>query len=486
MIRNILKDSIFYGISTTLNKFVVTLLIPLYTRIFSTEEFGTFDLIMSIISASIIILGLQIESGVARYYYETEEKGEIKDLLGTAIVIIIISSIIGLPIIILISQKYLTGYKGISWIFLLLAFLSVPFGIMHNLLLTLLRLQKKIISYSILSIGDVLIMAILAILLIFLFKTGLKSVFFAFLISKNLFTIIGLFMIKKTISLNFSINTSKKILFYSIPLIPAVLSNWAQNYANRFIILGFLTLSAVGIFGFAARIGSIVLLVDQGFKLAWDPYAIKVMEKEESKEIYPRVLRYYLLIMTLFCSIISLFSKEVVYIFGGQNYLRAIPIGGFIVFGYLWRGSVQIFGLGNLVCKKTYFNTLGFILGSSVNLIVLYLLIKKFSIMAAGISFLLGSFVIVLIIFIFAQRNYYIPYSYPRIVASGIITIVVLYLSNKINMLNSNILFSEIILKIFVLCILGIILSKIMFMRDDFIKIIGVITNLKLRLKENV
>lgn len=74
MLKRLGKDVIIYGIASNLSKFIGIFLIPIYTAYFSKEEYGSLDLISTIISFAAIFGMLQLESAIGRYYFEVEEK----------------------------------------------------------------------------------------------------------------------------------------------------------------------------------------------------------------------------------------------------------------------------------------------------------------------------------------------------------------------------------------------------------------------------
>ena len=78
----LLSDVIIYSISSFLSKGISFLLLPLYTRIFSTYEYGILD----ILSVSIVLLTLlvscQIEQGVARFFIDSKSH-EMKQAIAT-------------------------------------------------------------------------------------------------------------------------------------------------------------------------------------------------------------------------------------------------------------------------------------------------------------------------------------------------------------------------------------------------------------------
>ena len=69
----LIKNTMIFGVGTFSSKILVFLLMPLYTRILSTEEFGTVDLIIQTANFLLPIVSLGIAQSVIRFALEKNE-----------------------------------------------------------------------------------------------------------------------------------------------------------------------------------------------------------------------------------------------------------------------------------------------------------------------------------------------------------------------------------------------------------------------------
>ncbi|GAG98503.1 unnamed protein product, partial [marine sediment metagenome] len=72
------KELIIYGLGAVLLKFISFLLMPLYASRFSTEDFGVLTFLQIFATVVGWFLGLQIFSGMWRYYYELDGDDQTK------------------------------------------------------------------------------------------------------------------------------------------------------------------------------------------------------------------------------------------------------------------------------------------------------------------------------------------------------------------------------------------------------------------------
>ena len=72
------KDSISYGISSALQKFITVLLFPIYARVLTKADFGIQDLVTTSVFVITLFLILGMDSAVMMFYYEANEENKKK------------------------------------------------------------------------------------------------------------------------------------------------------------------------------------------------------------------------------------------------------------------------------------------------------------------------------------------------------------------------------------------------------------------------
>ena len=107
----LLKNTAIIAIGNICTKCISFLMLPLYTSILSTDEYGTVDLINTYVTLLIIILTLQFEQGLFRFLIEYRGNNkEQREYLSTAffsvLSINILFCIIMVPVLALLNYKY--------------------------------------------------------------------------------------------------------------------------------------------------------------------------------------------------------------------------------------------------------------------------------------------------------------------------------------------------------------------------------------------
>ena len=109
--KELIKNTSIITIGKICTQMISFFLLPLYTAVFSTEEFGIVDLFNTIIAFLLPILTIQIDQALFRFLIDARENKEDKTRLITSAFIlvalgIVIYSLIFIFIAPLISNKY--------------------------------------------------------------------------------------------------------------------------------------------------------------------------------------------------------------------------------------------------------------------------------------------------------------------------------------------------------------------------------------------
>ncbi|MDZ7778280.1 MAG: oligosaccharide flippase family protein [Bacteroidales bacterium] len=106
-IKEIGAHSSIYAVSNILTKAIGVLLIPIYTRFLTTEDYGIISIITPLINAVAIFYSFGLRQAYGRFHFDQEDKSkEQKQLLGTVLLFIITIGLTGNIIIILLGESF--------------------------------------------------------------------------------------------------------------------------------------------------------------------------------------------------------------------------------------------------------------------------------------------------------------------------------------------------------------------------------------------
>lgn len=215
--RYLFKNVGILTISNFASKILVFLLVPLYTSVLSTEDVGTYDLVVSTVSLLYPILTVNIVDAVMRFSMDKVKSKE--EIISIAIRFIGLSWLIGGGIILIIRLSGLvpqiTGYYE-------LIFLYYIFSIFYQLLMQFSKGLERVADMGIAGVISTIAMLGGNILLLLVFRMGLTGFFLANVLAQILPSIFLFFRLRFwRYFCSFSINKSlqREMLLYCTPLI---------------------------------------------------------------------------------------------------------------------------------------------------------------------------------------------------------------------------------------------------------------------------
>ena len=383
----LLKNTAIIAIGNICTKCISFLMLPLYTSILSTDEYGTVDLINTYVTLLIIILTLQLEQGLFRFLIEN--RGNTKNqkgFLSTAFFTVFTSNIIFCAVIIPILT--IIGYKYTSYL--------VLWSVIGSLNALILQIPRGFGNNTVYAIGSFISGSsnvLLNVLFIAVLRYGIVGMLWANIISQALSAIYIFLRLKLWKLIRFSL-ISKNCFFelreYSLPLIPYTLCWWIINASDRQIINIFLGTGANGIYSISNKFPSIFSLVTGIFQTAWTESVAENVNDSDRDLFYQNMLnktiRFYSAgNIGIIASIPFVFNMLVKNEFTSAYYY--IPI---LMTGALLHSVTSLYGSIYFAFKETKKVAWTTALAAVINVIVNVIFIKWIGLYAAAISTLIA------------------------------------------------------------------------------------------------
>jgi len=424
------KESLIYGLSRVVGRFVSAFLVPVYTRIFIPSDYGVVDMVTTYASITTIFIVLGLDTATIIYFYGTDDIKDKKNILSTSFF-----SQLAMSFIMLIPPLFFSSNvselvlddRNYSVYFRLVA-LDFPFIFCIGFAQDVLRLIRKPWKYLIITLGAILSNIILTILLVVVFKKGLYGVFLSKLVVDIIFAIISIYLFRSLIVARISLYRLKQLLACGIPLIPASISYWVLDVSNRYFLRYYISLSEVGIYSIGSKMASLLMLFTGAFQLAWSPFSLSIQHEEDSKRVYANVLTYYLVIMCGMGVGLSIFSLEILKIFTTKLYYGASIIVPYLVFSVMSSGVYYIISIGVNITKKTSHIGWTTMVSAGASIALNFILIPRYGIVGASIASCISTWLSPILLYFVSQHYYPINYKLGKvaiILSSSIILIII-------------------------------------------------------------
>lgn len=410
--NNFLKAFLSFGLATSIEKILGFIILPIYTKYFSATEYGIIDLMGTIVQISAIFGILQLETALQRYYYDTGGLRR-KYMISTIYFWISICSI-AIACLVFLFSDYLSEllFESVQYSFLIKVIsFQIPLMNWSMLGLLLLRFEKRNKEFLTVIVCKVITTLVFVYIFILKHNIGLKGVLYSQFLAIFFSSLLVTYFIKGNFINRWSRVFSIKSFKYALPQFPARLGSIALAQANRFFMLGFLTLASIGIYSVSLKLASSIQLVNTAFIMAWAPFMHAQFKNQNNREVFSRVFSLVVAISFFCVSIITLFSTELVLFLTDKEFYEAGKyIGGLTLFYafYIIKETVDI---GPKIKEKTKYLSYTFGFSVIVNILSLYILIRYFQIEGVVYAMMLTNFLLVVSSWFVSNKLYAIPFS---------------------------------------------------------------------------
>lgn len=437
-IKNLASDSMIYGLAGIATRVMGVVLTPLYTRVYTPEDYGIFGLVNNAYSLIALILILCLDNSTARWFYDTEDYEYRRKIISTWFwFYLVVSTIFAVFFFMTASYwaQFITYNSQESIQYIQILAFSLPVTVATVVATKVLRFEKRPKSTVLLTFLQAFFLIVANVIFVLVLAQGLKGAFVARLVASLLMAPFAFYFLKRWIGkirlFNFSLWV--KMVKYSLPFIPASLSIWLINLSAVFFLNGKVSDGDLGLFQIAFSIAGFSGILVNSFQQAWSPFAFSIIHQENAKETYGKILLAFLLFIGSMTLLASLFSLEGLMIIATPAYYDAAAIASILVFSSLFAGLTNIADLGSAISKKTA--PLGIVYSVSAVVLVLLniLLIPLYGVYGAAFAVCISQLLSPVFVFYFSQKSYPIPYDFVRSFLFLLVLFLVAYLGYRLS-----------------------------------------------------
>ncbi|MDE6342367.1 MAG: oligosaccharide flippase family protein [Muribaculaceae bacterium] len=449
-IKSLVKDTAVYGLSSIIGRFLNWGLVPLYTRLFTDEEYGVVSYLYAIVAVVIVILNYGMETGLFRYANKTDNPERvystaITSLATTSLLFVVMVSLFISP---LSAALKLPHHPSYVW---MMAF-TVAVDAFTNLPFAWLRFRHKAWTFA--GIKLVNIGVNIALNLFFLLACpaimrsapgviswlyeplggaafGVGWIFLANVVS-SLVVLVCLVPAMRVKRLVCDRDLLRKMLSYSWPLLVlGVAGNLSQGMGQ--IIIPYLfpgdpsgAKAMVGIYGANIKIAVVMMMFTQAFRYAYEPFIFNRAARngEDKTRAYSDAMKYFVIFgLAIFLGV--MYYLPVLKYFIAPSYwagLRVVPVmmAADLCFGVYFNLSLW-YKLTDRTRWGMYLSLLGFVLMLAGNLILVPLIGMPDGYIGSAWAALISYAGIMVASWLLGRKYYPIPYPLKRMAAYTIL-----------------------------------------------------------------
>lgn len=375
--RSLVKDSLAYGVSSLLSRFLNFLLVPFYTHVLTPGEFGVSNIVFAIVAFLNILYQAGFDSSYLRLAHDAEREG---DASGRALFSTALWSQAGVSLVLTAPFLLLAPWLGATFgipadygTLFTLAAVILALDALSVVPMAHLRYKRKALHFAFIRLGNVVVNIAGNLVFVLWLDKGLVGIFLANVIASAFTLVLLAPVFLANLRLAFTRARLRALLAFGLPFVPAGLYGIVNEMAGRLFLsrlgnddvarlypgTGWDTLHLTGVFSAAWKLGIFGLLLVQMYRLAWQPFFLRHHTDDDAPVLFGRVLRALLLAIGSAGLALTLFLDKLVSapLWGtpliAPAYWAGLPIVPGILLAYALQAWFVHFTLGVYIARKT-------------------------------------------------------------------------------------------------------------------------------------
>lgn len=379
--RYLAKNTAIFAIGNVASRLISFFLVPLYTNILTTAEYGVVDLVNTLCTVLAPILILNINEAVMRF--ALDKGANYKKIMSTGLTVFVGAILFGI-LVIPASSLFSEVAPYSTYIYFYTVTLAGS-----QLFLCYLRGKENIAFYSVGSVLQTMTIALLNILFLAVLHKGIKECFLAYIIS-NIITILFAFIagnVREVIKdYKFDIKLTKAMAAYSVVLIPNTFMWWIMNSSDRVMVTSIIGVAANGIYAVSYKLPSLVSTMTGIFNQAWSYSAIREDGAEDENEYNNMVFNRLIFIVMLLSIALLTIVKPFLSLYVGMDYYSAWEYTPFLIIGSAYLTLATFMATSYTVHKDSFGYLFSATFGAVLNIVLNFLLIPIIHVYGAAFA----------------------------------------------------------------------------------------------------
>ncbi len=477
--QSLAKDTVIYGLSSIVGKFLNWLLVPLYTYVLAQQaDYGIVTNLYAWTALLLVILTYGMETGFFRF---ANKEGENPNTVYTTAMVSLFTTSLLFAVVCCVFRQPIANVLGypthsefialLSVVVAMDAFASIPFAY--------LRYKKRPIRFAVLKLLFVFLNIVLNLFFLVLCPKiqdwsiisvwynpdyGVGYVFVANIIATGIQTLCLLPAMKgdsptpfdsptplkegatematsiqhKELSFRtrrkqggwyFSWALEKRMLRYSLPLlilgVCGIMNQTLDRILFPFFYSGTDAQTQLGIYGACFKVAMVMMMFTQAFRYAYEPFVFAKHKDKHSVEAYADAMKYYILFSYMIL-LGMVFYLDLLKFIIAPSYWEGLVVVPIVLWTYIFQGVYFNLSFWYKLTDKTQWGAYFSLIGVVITFTLQVIFVPRIGYIASAASSTVCYFVIMLLSYFLGRRYLTIPYDLKCIGAYTLLTICLL------------------------------------------------------------
>lgn len=405
--RRLWRNWIVYSLSSVAGRLVGFLMLPIYTRVLSPEEFGIRAMVTVGVDLVGMVCSLGLTTAMIRHY--TGDRGESRRPIAVSTAYVTGALVLGTGVGLgLLTAPWLAtlvlgdaAYAG----FLRLGLISLFFINTMDIGLAYLRVRERTTTVVLVSLSTLVLTLTGNIVMVVLLRWGVAGILYGEIVTYGLFSLILARLTLREVGLRVSLGLARQMIRYGAPLTLMPFAWLLVNRSDGVFLTHQGSLGAVGIYALAIQFAQVLLLaVVMPFRDAWDPGQFEVARDPDGQRAYRRTFQAFTFTIVTAALAFAVAADDVIRIMAAPQFHAAATVVPVLLAAHVVMGMSLFFNSGLLVKNRTTVLGAIAVVTAAVNVAANAALVPRYFALGAASSRFIALLVMAGLTYVLAQR----------------------------------------------------------------------------------
>ena len=427
-LKRFFQDTLIYGFATVFPRLMNFVLVPLHTDILPAEEYSVNTVFYVWAAFFNVLLTYGMETSFFRFFSRAKEKGNV---FSTAFIALTITTIL-FALGVFVFQDFLINLMDLDPFYFQLLFTVLVLDTLVVVPFAYLRATGRPIKFAGIKIINILIYVLLNFYFLwfvrdypqyapqFVLDSYAPKDIVGYIFMANVaasavtFFLLLPYFFRTKISFDFSI--FKQMWKYGWPIMVAGIAFVINENLDKLLIKDMISEEVMGAYSGCYKLAVFMTIFVQAFKMGAEPFFFNHSEKENARETYAEILKYFVIcgsiIFLVLVSFIDFFKALVI---RDSEYWMAIGIVPIILLANLFLGVYHNLSVWYKLTDRTRTGMYISIFGAIITIVLNIILIPMMGFIAAAWATLVAYGSMMLISYFLGKKYYPVPYNVKKI-----------------------------------------------------------------------
>lgn len=416
-----------YGLVQWAGPFLSLIFTPIITRILTPADYGVADYVSTVGTAIGTVALLALPQAVVAHFNDQASLAWQRRVTGSALTMVtIIGVLVGAGLVIfapnLAQASPLT--HGYAYLFQWMGMTAV-FGLAVPVLMSAAQAALHVRWGMALSFTSILGTVVGNVLFIVIFRLGVTGMVLTPIVTNVALCVVALTLARGLIGRPSSA-TARLLLVTGAILLPAAVSGWILQVADRLFLAQYVSAQEMGYYAIANKIATLLYVIIGPLFTAYTPLALSMQHHPDARQSYATLARYLIAVTLCAGLALGLFSTELLMVLTRTEYLPAAVYVGFLTYMHTFGAVGVILYTGGMAGKQFKGILWTALAGAGVNLALNAILIPPYGVWGATVATVIGYAIAPVLLYLWLRRRYPVPYPVAKIAGAIVIQFVLL------------------------------------------------------------